>query len=456
MLRGLPGSATGTDRFQDEGSGAFRHHPTDRVLPGSHAARPTSDRPASSTYRCRVWSEPKRQAATSDLEAYRVRQPGHAHGAVLIDSIVHGDRTPLPSEAQFTEPDWLVASLDGLSESSSRERSTQNTDGPPAFHPPAPGSPILRAGLWVGRYRLVEPLGSGGQAVVWRAVQEQPVVREVALKVLDGFARGCPRKLARLQREAERCMRLHSAALLPAFEFGIDGELAFMAMPLVRGCTLSQLIRFRRGQEDRFGATHPLSQVPRAEYLRGVLEILIRVARSLQDTHEAVVAHRDIKPSNILLDAEADDVGYLIDFGLARDLDVATPVQLRDGAGTPLYMSPEKLLGCQRDEVSCDLYALGVTIHEALTLKCPFKIPKGLSGAPLMAYLAVHRPKRPQRSRPALHPDLEETLARSMDPLPENRPASAARLADDLQRVLDSGSVLARRRQPRSGTDHAA
>lgn len=302
------------------------------------------------------------------------------------------------------------------------------------------------AGCWIGRYLLIEPLGSGGQATVWRAVQDRPVVREVALKVLHGAAHQCARKAARLRREAERGMRLRGEGLLPTLEFGVEGDLSFLAMPLVRGCTLHDIIKHRRNRTDPLGEAHPLCHFPRRRYVRVVLRALVGVTRSLQRAHEAAVAHRDVKPSNILLDADDPGRGYLIDFGLGRDLDVATVAQLRDHSGTPRYMSPEKLLACQSDELRCDLYALGVTIYEALTLQDPFQTPPGLVGVPLMTYLIARRPAWP-RLTSRLHPELETILTRAMDPSPERRPSSAAQLADDLERVL-AADTLVRPRVP--------
>src|SRR5207237_8847762 len=112
---------------------------------------------------------------------------------------------------------------------------------------------------------------------------------------------------------------------------------------------------------------HPLAEATEEDYIEGVVRAVARVARTLDHVHASCVAHRDIKPTNILLDRNRADGVFLCDFGLARDLDVATPEQLRDGAGTPLYMPPERLLRCSADEVRCDAYALGATVYDADT-----------------------------------------------------------------------------------------
>ena len=157
------------------------------------------------------------------------------------------------------------------------------------------------------------------------------------------------------------------------------------------------------------------------------------------------VVHRDIKPANILLDAHRAHGVYLCDLGLGRDLEVATPEQMRNGAGTPMYMAPERLLRAPADEVLCDIYSLGVTLFETFTLGRPFRPPDGMPMACLAAYLAHAEPRRPADVRPGLPPDLALLVQKAMSRIPADRYASAGELAADLDRFLIRWSFRAGR-----------
>jgi serine/threonine-protein kinase len=250
-------------------------------------------------------------------------------------------------------------------------------------------------GRRVGRYRLIEPLGAGGQAVVWRSALLDPPGGEVALKVLTLGLEHDRRRVARLRREASRVARLDHPSLLHCYEFGVADGAAFMAMPLIAGPPLADVLAARRREGRPAPSAHRLARLPEDAYLRAAVLLISRIARALHAAHAARIAHRDVKPANILLDREGDDA-YLIDFGLARDLDVATAAQLRDGAGTPVYMAPEKLLGRADDELRCDIYALGVTLFEATVLERPFAPPEDLPRPLLAPYLAVWPSRSPR------------------------------------------------------------
>jgi serine/threonine-protein kinase len=299
-------------------------------------------------------------------------------------------------------------------------------------------------GQRLGRYRLIERLGRGCQGDVWRAIVEDPdpngEVVEVALKLLPPSMARDPRRLAQFRREAERRARLAVPSVLPTSEYGEAGGILFMAMPLVDGCSLAELIAWRRQGSDALrpiiNPRHPLAEAPPATYLRGIVQIVARIARTLDHVHTARVVHRDIKPANILLDRNRDDGVFLCDFGLGRDLDVATPEQLRDGAGTPLYMAPERLLRLAADEIRCDVYALGATLYEALTLVPPVQVPESLPWPAWTSYLATTKPDRPCSVRPGIPEALEAIVLRSIEHQPEHRYPSAARLACDLESFL--------------------
>jgi eukaryotic-like serine/threonine-protein kinase len=156
------------------------------------------------------------------------------------------------------------------------------------------------------------------------------------------------------------------------------------------------------------------------------------------------VVHRDVKPANILLDRRSEEGVFLCDFGLSRDLDVATPEQLRDGAGTPLYMPPERLLRHEADEIRCDVYALGATLYEAVTLVPPVQVPESLPWPAWTTYLASTTPALPRSIRPGLPDALEAIILRAMAHDPQDRYPTAACLADDLERFLTRGPARGR------------
>ena len=302
---------------------------------------------------------------------------------------------------------------------------------------------MTEAGQVLGRYRLIERLGQGSQGDVWRAIALRAGRRRggpEAAPAVDWRATptaGAVPPRGRASRPAR--------GPLSAADLGVrqaDGIL-FMAMPLVNGCSLGEIVAWRRGGCLSVPADprHPLAYVPEAEYLRGVVRVVARVARTLQYVHAACVVHRDIKPANILLDRRCEDGVFLCDFGLARDLDVATPEQLRDGAGTPLYMPPERLLRRCADEVRCDIYALGATLYEAVTLVPPVQFPESLPWPAWTSYLASTTPRGPGRSGRASPTRWSRIILRAMAHDPHRRHPTAARLADDLERFLARGRV---------------
>ncbi|MFO0908714.1 MAG: serine/threonine-protein kinase [Isosphaeraceae bacterium] len=334
-------------------------------------------------------------------------------------------------------------------------------------------------GRRLGPYQLVERLGRGRQADVWRAVRIDADHRsaagrtwpgEVALKVLPASdPTGDPRRTAQLRHEAERGARFADPSLLPTCDFGEDDGLLFLAMPLVVGCTLGDVLIQRRAYLE--GRTvpadaHRLARVAEPHYSRTVAALLARVARAVHAAHGARVVHRDIKPMNILVryDLDPDALGqggrsagmtgwglmpppvFLCDFGLARDLDVATPCQLRDGAGSPLYMAPERLLKYPADEVRCDVFGLGVTLYEASALMPPVEVPPELPSRHWADYLASATPRPIRTTRPGLCARLEEVVHRAMDRDPAQRHPTAAAFADDLERTFVAASPITGRR----------
>jgi serine/threonine-protein kinase len=330
---------------------------------------------------------------------------------------------------------------------------------------PADAQPDWRssgvAGQRLGRYRLIARLGRGCQGDVWRAVPEDggpdSSAPEVALKLLPPNLARDPRRLAQFRREAERRARLAVPSVLPTSEYGESDGILFMAMPLVDGCSLGEVIAWKRrspGQlRESIDPRHPLTEAATRAYLQGVVHVVAHVARTLDHVHKARVVHRDIKPANILLDRHRREGVFLCDFGLARDLDVATPEQLRDGSGTPLYMAPERLLRLFADEILCDIYALGATLYEALTLVPPVSIPENLPWPSWSSYLASTKPAPPRYLRPEIPETLEAIVLRCLAHEADRRYPAAAELASDLEAFLvrESENDRPRRAAPTRG-----
>jgi eukaryotic-like serine/threonine-protein kinase len=308
--------------------------------------------------------------------------------------------------------------------------------------PPSPASAMLEAalrpGIRFGPFRLIRRLGQGAQGDVWKARRQEPFLDFVALKVLSPALAKQPNRLAQFRREAQRGARLAGPSLLQVFEFGeIDG-FPYMAMPFVEGTTLQQVIKGRQTylRGEAVDLVHRLIAMDEEHYLPTAVRVVAKAARALGLVHACRVAHRDIKPANILLDGHRTCGVYLCDLGLGRDLEFATSEQMRDGAGTPMYMAPERLLKAPADEILADLYSLGVTLFETLTLDRPFDTPGELPLGVLSAQLARAEPKKPRNLKHDLPADLEAIIVKAMSRNPRDRHQSAQEIAGELDQFL--------------------
>lgn len=324
-------------------------------------------------------------------------------------------------------------------------------------HPLAPSGDLAapRIGARFGRYELLRELGRGGMGVVWEAY-EVPLARRVALKFLPPELLGDATSRARFQREAELTARLAHPCIGSVLAVDLEGPAPFIAMALVEGASLAAHIVRAREEGRRLALGSREGQPPDARALAGWFA---RVARALEHAHERGVIHRDIKPGNLMMAKDGQPV--LVDFGLARELEPGGPSLTQSGetAGTPSYLAPELIAGHQaRPDAQTDVYALGVALFEALTLRRPYE-------APTREALYREILLSPQPRLLALRPDLPRDLATVVETAFErdrrHRYASAAALAGDLEAVRDDRPVAARpvgsleravrwaRRQPR-------
>jgi len=280
----------------------------------------------------------------------------------------------------------------------------------------------------LGDFEIVEEIGRGGFGVVYRARQVS-LDRPVAVKVLYRHLIHTQEQISRFEREARAAARLDHPALVSVYAWGEAADDFFIAQRLIgKGRTLAdELVDLRKE-----------GQPPKGHFRR-VAEWCARVAEGLHHAHERGIVHRDVKPSNILLDEHAQPC--LSDFGLAKVEDGLELSRTGDFAGSPFYMSPEQA-DSRRGPIGhpTDIWSLGVTLYELLTLTQPFK---GTTSHEIVRRILAEEPLRPARLESRVPPDLETICLKAMEKLPARRYATAAEFATDLHAYLDGEPIAA-------------
>ncbi len=209
-----------------------------------------------------------------------------------------------------------------------------------------------------GRYKLVEPLGKGGMGSVWCA-EHLGLRSQVAVKLLDPTIAGSEEMRLRFMQEAQAAAALRGAHVVQIFDFGMENDVPYIVMELLRGESLGQrLSRQRR-----------LASVD-------VVRIVSHVARAVGRAHESNIVHRDLKPDNIFIVQEDEEIAKVLDFGIAKVTgDPLASSSTRTGAmlGTPYYMSPEQAQGDRTVDYRSDLWAIAVLAYECMTGSRPFE-----------------------------------------------------------------------------------
>ena len=262
----------------------------------------------------------------------------------------------------------------------------------------------------LGRYRIVGELGSGAMGMVYKA--EDPMLnRTVAVKtiIMSDDATERAEYEARFYQEAKATGGLNHPNLIMVHDIGREGDLVYMAMELLDGVELREVMA--RGRI-------PLSQA---------LDIVAQVADGLHYAHDKGIVHRDIKPGNIMIGR--NQRAKIMDFGIARmrvsDIKTQTGVML----GSPKYMSPEQVAALPADHRS-DIFSLGVVLYELATGQPPFSAP---DISQYMYQVAIAQAKPPSQIDPALPHMLDLIVAKAMAKEPGQRYQDAAEFAADLR-----------------------
>ncbi len=369
----------------------------------------------------------------------------------------------------------------------------------------------------IGDYRILREIGRGGMGIVYEA-EQMLLGRHVALKLLRQQVFSDRTAHERFRREARAAARLHHTNIVPVFEVGREGDLAFYAMQLIQGQGLDQVIdELRRlrardpksdgnalagpgrhdapatvsatltpvaawasprqrdlsrvaeslftgrlpteGLEFPAGAGHsPAPAAPdlsrsavlpggthvsevdtsgrRQPFFRSIAQIGRQAAQGLAYAHARGIVHRDIKPSNLLLDTAG--IVWITDFGLAKD-DDAGLTATGEILGTLRYMAPERFRG--EGDARADIYALGLTLYELLTLRPAYDSSDRLK---VIASIKAEEPARPRLLDDRIPRDLETIVLKAIDKDPERRYATADTLAEDLRRFLADEPIRAR------------
>lgn len=411
-------------------------------------------------------------------------------------------RAPLPLSQPSGEDAAFLSRLKG--QGPPGEDLVRRNARPPSAGVPKGGLRRPRRVGWgipaISGFEIVREVGRGGMGVVYEAI-ELALGRRVALKVLAAHSAAHPTAVERFRREAKAAGGLHHTNIVPIFGVGEDNGQLYYAMQFIEGESLDRVLSrltphqlsetarrsWAGGQAGETKAVSmpaadaaagrdssglalaaastqaespctpvwPTAPAPVAvsdpcassfdpssgdQYARAVARLGLQVAEALDHAHRHGVLHRDIKPSNLLIDVRGTP--WITDFGLAKALESAADGLTRTGdiVGTMRYMAPERFAG--RSDARADVYALGATLYELLTLRPLFEEK---DQARLVERVLHETPVPPRRFLGRLPRDLETIVLKALAKEPEARYPTAAAMAEDLRRFLAGETLLARR-----------
>ena len=266
--------------------------------------------------------------------------------------------------------------------------------------------------LLAGRYELIEKIGEGGMAIVYKA-KCRLLNRYVAIKILRPEFTKDEQFVENFRRESQAAAGLSHPNIVSVYDVGQEGNIHFIVMELVEGKTLSKLIE-EKGRLD----------------YKEAINITRQVASALSLAHKNQIVHRDIKPHNILITNTG--VAKLADFGIAKAVSASTIIGGNNKVmGSVHYFSPEQARGAYVDERS-DIYSLGIVLYEMLTGKVPFDGDNPIS----IALMHINDPMPPVSAEvPGIPPQLEKIIMKATDKYQTNRYRTADEMIEDLDNI---------------------
>ncbi len=272
-------------------------------------------------------------------------------------------------------------------------------------------------GSTLGPYQILEQIGLGGMATVYKAYQPG-MNRLVALKVLPEHYARDPRFVKRFEREAQVVAKLEHRNIIPIYDYGSHNDITYLAMRYLQAGTVKDIL-----------AHGALS-------LNDVAKLLSDIASALDYAHSQGIIHRDVKPSNVLVDKQGN--AYLTDFGIAKVLEGTADFTGSSVLGTPAYMAPEQTLGKPATAQS-DIYSLGVMLYEMVVGKPPFEADTPMA----IALMHVHEPlPLPRKIKEDIPEAVELIILKALAKDPKDRFSSANDLARAFSSALGAESLF--------------
>jgi serine/threonine-protein kinase len=276
------------------------------------------------------------------------------------------------------------------------------------------------------RYRLIRKIGEGGMGAIYRAVHIENL-RVCAIKLMTGLSPGKDDAIARFKREARNSVRIDSAHAVTVYDSGqTDEGLLYLAMEFIDGKPLSRVIAEER--------VLPIDRV---------IHITNQIAEALAAAHSLPMIHRDLKPDNIMITRKGSNTDFVkvLDFGIAKALaDPGGDNLTKTGfvLGTPVYMSPEQLLGEELDPRS-DIYSLAIIVYEMLSGRLPFD---GDNPQAVMMKRVMSEPIRLRSVAPTLSESVEHAVMAGLTRNRDSRMPTVEAFAAELSRVTDGGTQI--------------